>query len=63
VKWSIWTFSILAILYQLGIARAFMQILFQGLVYAMVISFGLAFGLGGKEVAADILKDLRDKLR
>jgi hypothetical protein len=53
----------LAILYQLGIARAFMQILFQGLVYAMVIAFGLAFGLGGKEVAADLLKDLRDKLR
>jgi hypothetical protein len=63
VKWSIWTFSMLAILYQLGIARAFMQILFQGLVYTMVIAFGLAFGLGGKEVAADLLKELRDKLR
>ena len=63
VKWSIWTFAILAILYQLGIARPFMETLFQGLVYTMVISFGLSFGLGGKDVAADILRDLRDKLR
>jgi len=63
IKWSIWTFAILAILYQLGIARAFMEILFQGLVYMLVISFGLAFGLGGKEVAAELLRDLRNKLR
>ena len=63
IKWSIWTFAILAILYQLGIARAFMEILFQGLVYMLVISFGLAFGLGGKEVAAELLRDLKNKLR
>ncbi len=63
VRWSIWVFSILAILSQLGIARPFPEILFKGLVYTMVIAFGLSFGLGGKEVAADILKDLREKLR
>ena len=63
VKWSIWTFAIMAILYQLGIAKAFMETLFTGLVAVLVISFGLAFGLGGKEVAADILQDLRRKLR
>ena len=63
VKWSIWTFSMLAILYQLGIARPFMETLFQGLVYTLVISFGLAFGLGGKDVAAEILRDIRNKLR
>ncbi len=63
VKWSIWIFSILAILSQLGVARPFPEILFQGLVYTMVIAFGLSFGLGGKEVAADLLKELRDKLR
>ena len=63
VKWSIWTFAIMAILYQLGIAKAFMETLFTGLFAVLVISFGLAFGLGGKEVAADILQDLRRKLR
>jgi len=63
VKWSMWTFAILSMLYQLGIARPFMQTLFQGIVYTMVIAVGLSFGLGGKEVAGDLLRDLRDKLR
>ncbi|MBU0547596.1 MAG: hypothetical protein KKH57_02380 [Candidatus Omnitrophica bacterium] len=62
IKWALWAFAILAILYQLGIARPFMEILFQGLVYTMVISLGLSFGLGGKEVAGEILRDVKDKL-
>ncbi len=63
VKWSIWIFAVLAILYQLGIARPFMETLFTGLVAMLVISLGIAFGLGGKDVAADILQDLRRKLK
>lgn len=62
IKWALWAFALLAILYQLGIARAFMEILFQGLVYTMVISLGLSFGLGGKEVASEIIRDVKDKL-
>ena len=62
-KWSIWVFAILAILYQLGIAPALMEIFFFGIVAMLAISFGLAFGLGGKEVAAEILQDLKKKLR
>lgn len=46
VRWSIWIFAILAILHQLGIARPFMEILFTGLVAMLVISLGIAFGLG-----------------
>jgi len=63
VKWSIWTFVGLAILTQLGVAPYFMQTLFAGIVAMLVISFGLAFGLGGRDVAEDLLKDLRDKLK
>lgn len=63
VKWSIWIFAILAILLQLGIARPLIETLFTGLVAMLVISFGIAFGLGGKDVAADILRDLREKIR
>lgn len=63
VKWSIWVFAVLAILYQLGVARPFMETLFTGLVAMLVISFGLAFGLGGKEVASEILQDLKRKLK
>lgn len=63
VKWSIWVFAILMILYQLGIGRIFMADLFRGIVAMIVIAIGLSFGLGGKEVAAEILQDLRRKLK
>jgi len=63
IKWSIWIFAVLAILHQLGIARSFMETLFTGFVAMLVIALGIAFGLGGKEVAAEILRDLRNKLK
>lgn len=63
VKWSIWVFAILIILHQLGIAQPFMADLFRGIVAMIVISVGLAFGLGGKEIAAETLRDLKAKLR
>jgi hypothetical protein len=63
IKWSIWIFAILAILHQLGIAQPFMETLFIGLVAMLVISLGIAFGLGGKDVAAELLRDLKNKLK
>ncbi len=51
-KYAIWTFAFIIALSELGIASAFMQILFTGLVAALAIGFGLAFGLGGKEAAS-----------
>jgi hypothetical protein len=62
IKWSIWIFATMTILHQLGIARAFMETLFTGVVAMLVIAFGLAFGLGGKDVAADVLKTLKKKI-
>lgn len=63
VKWSIWIFAILAILYQLGVVRPMVQTLFAGFITMFAIAFGLAFGLGGKTVAAEMLEDLREKLK
>ncbi len=63
VKWSIWVFAILTILYQLGIGKVFMADLFRGIVMIIVLAVGLSFGLGGKDVASEILQDLRNKLR
>lgn len=62
VKWSILVFAILAILYQLGIGAVFMADLFKGVVAMIVIAVGLAFGLGGKEVAGEIVREMKDKL-
>jgi len=63
IKWSIWVFALLAILHQLGIAKPLMETLFTGLVAMLVISLGIAFGLGGKDVAAEILQDVKRKLK
>lgn len=63
VKWSIWIFAIFAILLQLGIAEDLIKTIIQGVVALLVIAGGIAFGLGGKDVAAEILQDLRNKLR
>lgn len=61
-KWSIWTFAVLMALYQLGVAAAFVQTLFTGFVVALSLATGLAFGLGGKETAAGLLKKLEGEM-
>ena len=51
-KWAVWIFTILAALAQLEVATAFVQTLFTGVVIAVSLAVGLAFGLGGQEAAA-----------
>jgi hypothetical protein len=63
VKWAVWVFGISAILIQLGIGNELVTILLQGIVAMLAIAGGLAFGLGGKDVAADIWKGMKDKLQ
>jgi len=63
VRWSIWIFAAIAILTQLGVTPVLLQTLFTGLVALLVLAGGLAFGLGGKDVAAQWLQDLNRKLK
>ena len=67
IRWTIWIFAILIILRQLLVAPELIEIVFSALVYGviafLVISIGLAFGLGGKDTAAEILQDLKKKLK
>ncbi|PIZ45088.1 hypothetical protein COY31_01080 [Candidatus Wolfebacteria bacterium CG_4_10_14_0_2_um_filter_39_18] len=63
VRWSIWIFAILAILIQLKITPALLQTLFIGFVALIAIAGGIAFGLGGKEAAAELLQDFKKKLK
>ncbi|OHA14068.1 MAG: hypothetical protein A2909_03125 [Candidatus Tagabacteria bacterium RIFCSPLOWO2_01_FULL_39_11] len=62
-KWAIWIFAILAALYQLGIAGAFVQTLFTGFIAMLAIAGGLAFGLGGKEAASRYIEKLRQDIK
>ena len=55
-KWVIWVFAILVALSQLGIAAGFVQTIFTGLVVALSLGLGLAFGLGGQEAAGKVIE-------
>jgi hypothetical protein len=61
-KWAIWIFAALAALSQLGIAVVFIQTLFTGVVIALSLAFGLAFGLGGKDAAARTIEHIRSEI-
>ena len=58
-KWAVWVFAILVALSQLGIATAFSQTLFTGIVIAISLALGLSLGLGGQEAAARFIERLR----
>lgn len=61
-KWAILIFAVLAALSQLGIGSELIQTLFQGIVIAVALSFGLAFGLGGKEAASRTIERVRSEI-
>ena len=63
VRWSIWIFALIAALLQLGIAVTLIQTLVTGFVAAIEIATGLAFGLGGKDAAAQFIDRARNEMR
>lgn len=58
-KWSIVIFTVLAALIQLKIAVGLIQMLFSAIVIMLALSFGLAFGLGGKDAAHDVIEKVK----
>lgn len=60
---AITVFVLLAVLNQLGVARDLIRILFTGFVAMIAIAGGIAFGLGGKDAARDLLDIFRKKLK
>jgi len=61
-RYAIWIFAFIIALSELGIATAFMQILFTGLIAALAIAGGLAFGLGGKEAASRSIEKISNDI-
>lgn len=59
-KYSIMLTGILAALNQLGIISVFANALFIGIVAALALAFGLAFGLGGKDAAGRVIGKIED---
>jgi hypothetical protein len=62
-RYAIIGFAAVAAFNQLGIAPTVVNTLFIGLVATLVLAFGLAFGLGGQQTAAQITQGWYEKGR
>ena len=62
VKISIYVFALFAILLQLGIAKELVNAIIYGVIFALSLGFGLAFGLGGKDIVSKFIEDLKKKI-
>ena len=62
-RWAIWIFAFMVALTQLGIAAQYMSILFTGIIAMLALAGGLAFGLGGKDAATELIKDIRSDIK
>ncbi len=60
--WSVMIFGLGGAFAQLHIAEGLIGTLFTGLIAALALAGGLAFGLGGKDYATHLLSKLRDQV-
>jgi hypothetical protein len=53
----IWAFGIVVAVNQIGIATTLINTLFMAVVGALALALGLAFGLGGRDTASEIVRN------
>jgi hypothetical protein len=58
---AVWAFAVVVAINQLGIATNLITTLFTGFVGALAIALGLAFGLGGRDLASRTLENWYDQ--
>ena len=61
VRTAVWAFAIVVAINQLGIATNLINTLFTGFVGALAVALGLAFGLGGRDLASRTLENWYDQ--
>jgi hypothetical protein len=54
---AVWGFGIVIAVNQIGVAQTLVNTLFMGFVGALALAAGLAFGLGGRETAGQIVQN------
>jgi len=54
---AVWAFAIVVAVNQIGIARELVNTLFMASVGAIALALGLAFGIGGRDTAAEIVRE------
>jgi hypothetical protein len=59
----VWAFAIVVAVNQIGIATTLVNTLFMAFVGALALGAGLAFGLGGRDTAGEIVRQWYEKSR
>jgi Mechanosensitive ion channel, conserved TM helix len=54
---AVWAFAIVVAVNQIGIARELVNTLFMATVGAVALALGLAFGIGGRDTASEIVRE------
>jgi hypothetical protein len=54
---AVWGFGIIVAVNQIGVAETLVNTLFMGFVGALALALGLSFGLGGRDTAAEIVRE------
>ena len=54
---AVWAFAIVVAVNQIGIARELVNTLFMATVGAVALALGLAFGIGGRDTASEIIRE------
>ena len=54
---AVWSFGIVVAVNQIGVAQELVNTLFMGFVGALALAAGLAFGLGGRDTAGQIVQN------
>lgn len=62
-KYAIWVFAFIIALGQLGVAPAYMQILFSGIIAMFALAGALAFGLGAKDHASHLISKISQEIK
>jgi hypothetical protein len=60
---AVWVFAIVIAVNQLGIATELINTLFMGFIGALALAAGLAFGLGGRDLASRSLQNWYDQAK
>ncbi len=61
-RYAVWVFAFIIALGQLGVAPAYMQIVFTGIIGMLAIGGALAFGLGAKDAAGRFVDKLGEDM-
>lgn len=62
-RYAVWVFAFIIALGQLGVAPAYMQIMFAGIIGMFAVAGAIAFGIGGKDAAARFIERLSQDTR